>query len=200
MKRRRTDVRWMFTKGGGRISRSMETSGEKWCAGYVPRARGQPSSRCPEICVTFCGRSCGRRGNTRPRPSSSATARGTRTLFLRRSSTDFAFLSPPRSLPYRYFDRSMDRGFKVSNRRYWKMIQSEDFFLKLKRCEGSILHFPDTLQWLIKWLLDKNSIEFVSRPFKTAKVSVNNRPIWKSLSLLSERTYLSIWKMHAHKS
>lgn len=111
---------------GRGISRSMETSGEKWCAGYVPRARGQPSSRCPEICVTFCGRSCGRRGNTRPRPSSSATARGTRTLFLRRSSTDFAFLSPPRSplsVPYRYFDRSIDRGFKISNRRYWKMIQ-----------------------------------------------------------------------------
>lgn len=57
-----------------------KTSGEKSCAGYVPRARGQPSSRCPEICVTFCGRSCGRRGNTRPRPSSSATARDTRTL------------------------------------------------------------------------------------------------------------------------
>lgn len=67
----------------------------KLSAGYVPRARGQSSSRCPEICVTFCGRSCAMRetSNTRPRPSSSATARDTRVLFLEHSSSlTFLFL------------------------------------------------------------------------------------------------------------
>lgn len=137
----------MFTK---RISRSMETSGEKSCAGYVPRARGQPSSRCPEICVTFCGRSCGRRGNTRPRPSSSATARDTRTLSssivpLPRQLTLPSFprlpIAPLSSLLDSSIDRSIviDRiGFEVSKqglleRRYWKdnlENNLEDFLYK----------------------------------------------------------------------